>query len=526
MLKRTLKAICALGLTIVVAGCTLTSPGNTTASGGTLNLYGTDPTTLDPAVAGESTSIEYILQIFGGLLTLDSNLDPVADIAQTWEISPDGKTYTFHLRPDARFQDGRQVTAQDFKYSWERACSPATGSATASTYLGDIVGANDMLAGKASSLSGVTVVNDSTLQVQISAPKSYFLYKLTYPVSFVVDQNNVKSGGEWWRKPNGTGPFKLKEWTPGSQLVLERNSRFYGKMASIGSAVYHMLSGVPMNLYEQGSIDATGVSADYIDKVTDPAGAFKDQLTITPELSFYFIGFNVAEAPFDDPDIRRAFTMAIDKSKIVDLVFKGTQTVAYGIVPPGIPGYSENVHGIQFDPAGAKQLIAGSKYGDVSKLPPVTLTTAGEGGGAGWLQALVYQWKTNLGVDVTIRQLQPEIYYYSLKQEKDEMYDMGWIADYPHQQDFLELLFHTGSDINYGEYSNPAVDSILDQAGAEPSAGKSVSLYQQAEQMLVDDAACLPLWFGRSYTLVKPYVKGYVPSPLGFVMLNNVSIQK
>jgi oligopeptide transport system substrate-binding protein len=460
-------------------------------------------------------------------VTLDKDLNPVKDIADSWKISPDGKTYTFSLRQDVKFQNGKAVTAQDFKYSWERACSLATGSSTAATYLGDIAGVREMLSGQANQISGVTVIDNYTLEVNIVESKSYFIFKLTYPVAFVVDSQNVQSGAEWWRKPNGTGPFHLKEWTTGNQLVLERSGNFYGDKASLNTVVFHLLAGLPMNLYETGDIDVAELSSDYVDKATDPAGSFHTQLIITPELSFYYVGFNAAQPPFDDPNIRKAFAMSIDKNKLVSLVFENTLQKADGIVPPGINGSNASIKGTQFDPAGAKQLIKQSKYGDVSKLPEITLTTAGEGGAVtGWLGAAVYQWRENLGVEVKIRELEPNRYYYALKQEKDQLFDLGWIADYPHQQDFLEVLFATNSDVNYGGYSNPAVDSFLKQAGTEMDANQSIALYQQAEQMLIDDSACIPLWFGKSYMLVKPYVKGYQPSPLSFVFLNQVSIQK
>ena len=532
MLKRVFRLIIPVLMTgvLLLPGCQLVKPTTATTAasrGGVLNLYGTDPTTLDPAVGAEATSIEYILQIFGGLVTLDKDLAPVADIARTWDTSPDGRTYTFHLRDDARFQSGRAVKAVDFKYSWERASNPATRSSTAATYLGDIVGVKEMLAGRAQEISGVKAIDDVTLQVTIAAPKTYFLYKLTYPVAFVVDRENVQSGRDWWRKPNGTGPFRVKEWTTGSKFVLERNSSFYGKTADLDSVVFHLLSGLPMNLYETGDIDVAGVAMPYVERVTDRSGPFYDQLVITPELSFFYVGFNASRPPFDDANIRRAFSMALDKDKMVSLVFQGTVAKATGIVPPGIEGSNDSVASAGFDPAKARELIKQSSYGDVSKLPPITLTTGGEGGAAsGWLQAAVYQWRENLGVDVKIRQLESERFFYTLKEEKDDMFDLGWIADYPHQQDFLEVLFHGGSDVNYGEYRNSEVDDLLDRAGVEPDKNRSINLYRQAEQKMIDDAACLPLWFGRNYLLVKPYVKNYRVSPLGFAMLNLVSIEK
>ncbi len=141
------------------------------------------------------------------------------------------------------------------------------------------------------------------------------------------------------------------------------------------------------------------------------------------------------------------------------------------------------------------------------------------------LEAVIHEWRQNLGVEVKVRQLEPQRFLYHLKQEKDEMYFIGWIADYPHPQDFLDILFHTGVDNNYGEYSDPEVDALLEKAGVELDFDLSLALYQQAEQKLVDDAACVPLWFGQNHILVKPYIEGYDLNPMGFAMLNKVSIK-
>jgi oligopeptide transport system substrate-binding protein len=141
------------------------------------------------------------------------------------------------------------------------------------------------------------------------------------------------------------------------------------------------------------------------------------------------------------------------------------------------------------------------------------------------LEAIVHQWRENLGVEVRVRQLEPERFLYHLKEEKDEMFYIGWVADYPHPQDFLDILFHSGADNNYGEYSNPEVDALLERAGVEQDSTLSMELYQQAEQLLVEDAACLPLCFGQNYVLIKPYVTGYRLNPLGFAMLNEVSVE-
>ncbi len=492
-----------------------------------LYLYGIDPWMLDPAVSGEMTSHEYITQLFSGLVRLDDNLEPAPDIAQRWQVSDDGKTYTFYLRHDVKFHNGREVKAEDFKYSWERASDPATRSITAATYLGDIIGVKEVLTGKTKEISGVRVIDDYTLEVTIDAPKSYFLSKLTYSTAFVVDRANVESGSEWWRSPNGTGSFKLRQWDEESLLVLEKNDLYYGELAKVNLVIFYLWGGVPMNMYETGQIDVTSVYIDYIDKATDEAGPFYQELRISPELSFHYLGFNFSKPPFDDVNIRRAFSKAVDKDKLASLVFRDMVQPADGILPPGMPGFNKNLADLGYDINKARELIKASKYGDVSKLPPITITTTGWGGLISrGLEAIIAEWQNNLGVEVKVRQLEPERFLYHLKQEKDEMFYAGWVADYPHPQNFLDILFQSGAENNYGEYSNPEIDALLEMAGVEPDSNLSLALYQQAEQKLVKDAACLPLWFGKNHILVKPYVKGYYLSPQGLVVLNSVSTER
>jgi oligopeptide transport system substrate-binding protein len=504
---------------------TLTRTAISPASG-ILNLYNTDPPTLDPAIAGDAASCQLIMEVFSGLVRLDDSLKAVPDIAESWQVSGDGQVYTFKLRRGVDFQNGREVKSSDFKYSWERACDPATGSKTASTYFADIVGVNDELAGKTKEISGVKVIDDYTLQVTIVQPRSYFLDKVSYPCFFAVDQTNVASGEEWWRQPNGTGPFKLKQWQRNQSIILERNDLYYGKQAMVNQVFFHLYAGSAMDLYETGQIDAVGFGTDYIDRVTASDSPFYHQMEITPELSFFYIGFNCNKPPFDDVNVRRAFAMAIDKDRIISQIFRNMVQKADGILPPAMPGFNQNLKGLGFDPLQAQALIKASKYGDVSKLPPITFTVGGEGGLiSSDLSAIIDQLRQNLGVEVKVRQLDPDRYTFHLKDELNNLFNSGWVADYPHPQDFLDVLFHGSSEGNTGQYSNPNVDSLLDRANAEQDVNKSFALYQQAEQIIVNDAACIPLSFGKDYILVKPYVKDYQLNPMGFVMLNNISIE-
>jgi oligopeptide transport system substrate-binding protein len=473
------------------------------------------------------SSHTYVMQIFSGLVRLDQELNIVPDIAESWEESLDGKTYTFHLRQGVKFHNGRDVKAADFKYSWERACHPVTGSGTAATYLGDIVGAKDMLAGKTGEISGVEVIDDYTLQVTIDAPRAYFLDKLAYPTAFVVDMVNVESGQNWWREPDGTGPFKLREWTPSQRLILERSQIYYGEPAKLEQIIFHFLAGAPMALYETGQIDVTLVSTSYIDQASDETNPLHQGLAVTPELSLYYIGFNTAQPPFDDVNVRRAFCLAVNKEHIAEVILRDMVGVADGILPPGMPGYSESLEGLDYDVEKAKELIAASKYEDVSSLPPIILTVSGYGNYIPrYLGAIIQEWQQNLGVEISVRQLEPEIFIYNLKQEKDDMFILGWIADYPDPHNFLDILFYTGSENNFFEYSNLDLDALLDQAAIEQDEATRLAMYQQAEQLVVDEAPCLPLWHGTNHILVKPYVKDYELSSLGVPDLSRVHIDR
>jgi oligopeptide transport system substrate-binding protein len=496
-------------------------------SQGDLALWDTGPITLDPAISADISSHIYVMQIFSGLVRLDGELNIVPDIAESWEKSPDGKTYTFHLRQGAEFHDGREVTAADFKYSWERACDPVTGSGTAATYLGDIIGVRDMLAGEAEEISGVVIVGDYTLRVTIDAPKAYFLNKLAYPTAFVVDRNDVESGQNWWQEPNGTGPFRLREWRPGQQLILERSQTYYGEPARLEQVGFRFLAFSPMALYETGQIDVAPVSVNYIDQVSDETNPLHEELAVTPELSLYYIGFNTAQPPFDDVNVRRAFCRAVDKEHIARVILRDMISAADGILPPGMPGYDEALEGLAYDVEQAKELIAASKYGDISNLPPITLTVDGYGNAIpAYLGAIIQQWQENLGVEVSVRQLETENFLYDLKEEKDEMFMLGWIADYPDPHNLLDILFYTGSQNNIFEYSNPTLDTLLDEAAIEQNRTVRLAMYQQAEQMVVDDAPCLPLFHGTNYMVVRWYVKGYQLGPLGIPDLSKVYIDK
>jgi len=524
-----LIGIAAVGIFIVwaFAGCSLTWTGDSDiqeGSGGTLRLWDIGPLTLDPAISSEMSSHLYIMQIFNGLVRFNEKLEPIPDLAENLTISPDGKTYTFFLRRDARFHDGKPVTASDIKYSWERACNPATGSQTASTYLNDIVGAADVLSGRAEHLSGVSVIDDHTLSVTIDAPKVYFLSKLAYPTAFAVDRQNVETGVDWWRRPNGSCQYRMARWDEGSRIILQPSQNYYGKKAT-ARLYFQLLGGVPMSLYEMGKIDVVEISQLYMDRATDKAGPFYDQLHIYPELSLQYIGFNTSKPPFDDPLVREAFTRSVDKDHIIRIIEKSMVSRADGILPAGMPGYNRDLKKLDYNPAYARELLARSRYS--SDLPPVTITILGWGGVDvdPSLGAVIQDWEQNLGAKVSVRLLEPDPFHYSLQQEADEMYVLGWVADYPDPQNFLQTLFYTGSEYNHGRFSSREFDSLIDRAAIEQDKDKRMELYRQAEQIIIDQAPVIPLWFNRNYVLVNPRVNNYSIDPLGVPRLNLVTIE-
>jgi oligopeptide transport system substrate-binding protein len=514
----------AVLLSLLAPGCTCEQP----LAGGTLKLWDSGPITLDPAISGDISSHTFVTQVFSGLVLLDENLNVKPDIAESWQKSDDGRTYTFYIRKNAQFHDGKKVTAADFKYSWERACNPDTGSTTAPMYLNDILGANDIMAGKAKQLSGAKVIDDYTLEVTIDDPKAYFLSKLAYPTSFVVDQANVASGQDWFSmRPNGAGPFKLKRWDPGREIIMERNDAFYREKPVLDALDFQILSGMPNDLYEVGKIDVTRIDHNYIDIARDPRGPFPGELKVSPELSFNYIGFNVEKPPFDDINVRKAFCYAVDRDKILKVILKDTVHKAGGILPPGIPGYDQNLAGYDFNPDKARAALAASKYGSSAGLPPVVITISGIGNSVPEvLGAIIQSWQDNLGVSVSVHQVEPRIFMYNFKNEVDNLFELGWIADYPDPQNFTDNLFRTGYAFNMGGYSNKDIDAAMEKASVEQNPGKRTEMYRKIDQALMDDAAVLPLWNGINYYLVKPYVKNYKMNGLGMPSFTSVTLTK
>jgi oligopeptide transport system substrate-binding protein len=454
--------------------------------------------------------------VFSGLVSFDPHLNLTPDLAETWDVSSDGTVYTFHLREDARFHDGRSVTAQDVVYSWERAASPELASDTVLTYLGDVVGVREMVAGEAEHISGLKVIDDHTFQVTIDAPKPYFLLKLTFPSAFVVDKANVEIGEDWVHKPNGTGPYHLTEWKPGEYILYEANKDFYLGVPSIPYVYVKLFAGDDLRLYETGDVDVAGVGIYDVDRMLDPTEPLHNELVTGVDLCTGFDVFDTTQPPFDDVNVRKAFTMAFDRQRYIDVVLRGQALPAIGPYPPGLPGFSYELKGLPYDPVQARELLKQSKYGGPEGLPPIVYTNGGIGTSVSPdVTAMAEMWEQNLGVTLKIENIDYNYYYQQIYSgNHGQIFSGGWCADYPDPENFADVLFHSKSNQNQGGYSNPELDVLLEQARVEQDVTKRIAMYQQAEQMIVNDAPVLFTTHSLSYQLVKPYVKGFVFTPI------------
>jgi oligopeptide transport system substrate-binding protein len=242
-------------------------------------------------------------------------------------------------------------------------------------------------------------------------------------------------------------------------------------------------------------------------------------------MSTDYIGFNTQEPPFDDPEIRRAFAMATDRELVAETVLMDILAPAKGILPPGMPGYDESLVGVPFDPEGARAII--DEKGGPDLFQDVTLLTSGQGAAPSEaLAAITALWEENLGVSIPIEQEEFGIFLRDIDQGNFKMFSLGWIADYPDPQNFLDIKLHSGSSNNETQYSNPDVDALLEQARTETDEAERIRMYQEAEQIIVDDAPWVPLFHGQDSVLIKPYVKDWANAPFVISKLRFVSIER
>ena len=504
--------------------------GDDKPTGGVFRRLWADPPTLDPALVTDGTSYAIVIELFSGLVKLTGESDdPIAmDLAESYSVSNGGKTYKFVLRDDSKFSDGSPVTATDFKWSWERAALPETESPIVDEFLGDIIGMQAIIDGEATTAEGIEVIDDLTLQVTIDAPKPYFIAKLTYPIAFVVNADNVTAGGEnWTDDPVGTGPFVLKSYSIGERMLLSKNPNYWGDPAYLDEVQLLLAGGSAMAMYENDEIDITGIGLADLERVTDPEEELsKDVVEVPPSFSTSYIGFNVEEAPFDDVHFRRALNFAVDKQLVANAVFSDLVRPATGVIPPGFVGFNPDLEGLAFDEEKAKEELAKSKYADPETRPRIVITLPGTGGSPSLTTEVVADmWRRTLEVDVEIQQVEWATFLQDLHRNRLQAFSLAWQADYPDPHTFVDVLFRTGSSINNTNYSNPEVDALLEQANVEADPVRRIKLYQEAEEMIVEDAAWLPLWWGvEGKVLVKQRIGGMTFPPLSVPIYQYVYI--
>lgn len=491
-----------------------------------LVLIGYDPLLkdLDPALQTDAAD-DYAGHLFSGLVRLNTNLQVEPDLAESWEISPDGTVYTFTLREGLFFQSGKPITAHDVRYSWERAADPDLKSSTAASYLGDIVGVKDKLDGDAQEIRGVEVIDDRTLRVTIDDAKPYFLAKLTYPTSFVVDQENVESGGEeWMLLPNASGPFGLRNYVEQSGLVFERNPNYHAPV-DLEYVVYLLEHpGSHLSIFEAGDVDLTRIGPYTAQEVQDSEHPLNQQLLSTTSMCTSMFLLNNSIPPLDDPLVREALVRSIDRDLLNENFSNNMDIPAFNILPPAMPGHSDEISVAAFDPQAARAALAASTY--AHDMPAIVYTEHGYGDEDDpFTDAVISMWRENLGIEIEVEYLDPDYFTRQAMSEENQVVGYGWCADYPDPENFLDLIFHSKGGFNVSGYSNPELDALLDQARSEQDPAARLLLYHQVEVLLLEDFAVLPLDYSQRYALVDPRVQGYSLSPMGVPVLHLLSLQ-
>lgn len=482
---------------------------------------------LDPALVRDLGQMFLVRQLFAGLVRFNDALEPIPAVAESFEISDDGLVYTFNLDDDARFYDGRQISAGDVVYSLSRSFDPDVaggdaGALSGPTFLSDIVGAQAMLAGDADTLAGVVAVDPQTVQITLSTPRSTFLMRLASAPGSIVDQRDMTLGDSWWQSPNASGPFAVGQFIAESKMVLVANEHYVLGRAMvsevdvrIGPAAFGAL-----NLYESNEIDFTGVDALNIERITDPQSPFSGQVIVSPLFSIEYIAFRSDVAPFDDPFIRQALSLGFPRDHVANVSLNGRAHPAQGVIPDGMLGVETWIVDASPDLERARQLIAQSSYGSADNVPPITIYSSASVRAESFRDAI----EDNLGLRVDVVFVDWVSYLRGLQNRDYPAYLLYWGADYPDPESMLLTLFGSQSPDNYIDYHNEEFDALLDIAAHEVDPNVRQALYSEANQLLMDDAVVIPFFYDVAYTLVKPWVQGLVITPLGVLYLDQVAI--
>ncbi|MBN1933414.1 MAG: hypothetical protein JW934_02050, partial [Anaerolineae bacterium] len=487
-----------------------------------LRVLWDNPPTLDPTLASDSTSADLITQLFSGLVTLDAGDNIVPDVAHRWEVLEGGCRYVFCLRDDVLWSDGTPVTADDFAYAWKRALDPEVRSSAASL-LYDIKNARafhqgacpEPVEGEAGREEvGVAALDDLTLAVELEGPTGYFLNLLAESVCCPVPRHVVAAHGDRWTEAQHivtNGPFCLSNWQQSQSIVLVRNPAYHGRPLVQGNVtrvelcLQNLDPATRLQMYEADKLDALGLPPLEMDRARQKhAGEYAS----FPTLITNYIGFNASRPPFDDLRVRRAFALAANRETLADVVFRGYVLPATGgFLPPGMPGHTAGI-GLPYDPEQARQLLTEAGYPDGRGFPQVNAWTRPDP--RPQVEYLRSQWQNELGIAITWRAIAWADYLDRLIRYLPHIFVMGWVADYPDPDNFLRVGLWRERSL----WQNAEYERLVEQARRITDQEERTRLYTLAERILLQEAAILPLHYGRRHMLIKPWLSEPPPSAI------------
>jgi len=487
---------------------------------------GSDPKGLDPHITTGVTAFNVISTLLEGLVSPhpeDVSTRPVPGVAESWDISADELEYTFHIREDARWSNGDPVTAGDFVFSFERILSPKLGSEYA-YMLFCMKGAEDFNSGKITDFSqvGVKALDDHALRIALNSPTKYFLSLLMHHSWFPVHPPTILAHGpidhriSEWTDPEhyvGNGPFTLKSWEPGKKLVVVKSRTYWDRDAvRLNEMRFYPIGDhtAEERAFRAGQLHVTEVVP--LDRIQYYLEDQPRLIRVDPYLGTYYYLFNVTRPPMDNVNVRRALAMAIDREKLVRFVTKGGEEPAYHFTPPDTAGFTSRAR-LAHDVEEARRLLAEAGYPNGEGFPKVELLYNTSDAHLRIAEAIHQMWKTTLGIDVEMVNMEWKVYLAATRELKYDVARAGWIGDYIDPNTFLDMWI-TGRGNNRTGWSNEAYDGLLASAARELDEKKRHEYFQQAEQILAEQAPIMPIYFYRSKSLVQPSVRGWNPSLL------------
>jgi ABC-type oligopeptide transport system substrate-binding subunit len=514
--RRRRHVVAALLVAVGLAVSALAASSGIAAEPGARILMG-EPATLDPAAAGDSGSAAVISQLFEGLTAIDPTRTPRPALAQRWELRDAGRTVVFTLREGLSFSDGTPISATDVRRSWLRVIDPAAPSPL-SSLLFDVVGAREYVSGQGSADDVAIDVDGRIIEVRLTRPAGDFPAIAASPTLAVVPPGVGRDAGALrpGRKFVASGAYTLAG-TTADGLRLAGNDRYWAGPPAISDVT--LVSDIggrsTVDVFVAGDLDWAPVAEfDASWLAYDPD--LGPSLRRWADLSVTYYGFETRRPPFDDARVRRAFGAAVDWRRIAELADGSSALPATSMVPPGIPGRSDERFQPAFDPPTARRLLAEAGYADPTTFPAVTLVT----GGSGYDEAILTQLRENLGVTVRYEALDFGTLFGRLGgQDSPDMWALSWIADYPSPNDFLGILLGTGQPNNYGGWSNAAFDAAIAGAVGTDDADASRAGYDAAEAILRDEVPVVPVSYGTSAALAREGLLGATTNGMGILRL-------